>query len=320
MELKTEKRGRLEMLTHEGVTWVNLEKPTPEDISVLGQQYPFHALNLEDCVSKVQLTKIDEHEGYMFVVLHFPTLTSRPGVIQSCQISIFLGSNYLVTVHQGDLKPVAGMFQACKTDLHQREALMGKGSAYLLYRIVDALVDDLFPRLDELLRDLDEIEDRVFDEKIDAIHEVTILRREIGDLRRVIFPLRGVATELAMKSQVFSTHDLSAFFSDVKDHIEKAWGTLEEAKETIDIFKDTDFMLNTERTNNILAVLTIVFTLSIPVTLLGTFYGMNVNLPGGVETGPWTILGPYTTLLVVTLASVIPTVLMLWVFRRNGWI
>jgi magnesium transporter len=106
----------------------------------------------------------------------------------------------------------------------------------------------------------------------------------------------------------------------VQDHIEKVYEALEEAKETVEIYKDTDYMLSQEKTNKILGVLTIVFTLSIPATVIGTFYGMNINLPGGSETGSWISLGPYTALIFVLVVSSISAILMILYFRRLGWL
>jgi magnesium transporter len=125
--------------------------------------------------------------------------------------------------------------------------------------------------------------------------------------------------DLSKEVQRFSKEDLAIYFKDVQDHIEKVYETLEEAKETVEIYKDTDYMLSQEKTNKILAVLTIVFTLSIPATVVGSFYGMNVPLPGGVETGAWMQLGPYTTLIFVIVISSLSALLMVFYFRRLGW-
>jgi magnesium transporter len=104
--------------------------------------------------------------------------------------------------------------------------------------------------------------------------------------------------------------DLSEYYNDLMDHINKALEVLESSKETIEIYKDTDFMLNTEKSNQILSILTIVFTFSIPVAVIGTFYGMNINLPGGIETGLWTFFGTYTTLIVVLIISSISALII----------
>ena len=95
---------------------------------------------------------------------------------------------------------------------------------------------------------------------------------------------------------------------------------LDDAKETIEIFKDTDFMLSTEKSNKILAVLTIIFTFSIPASVIAAYYGMNVNLPGGIETGAATFLGQYTSFIILILAAVIPAGVMIYWFKREGWL
>ena len=109
------------------------------------------------------------------------------------------------------------------------------------------------------------------------------------------------------------------YFDDVIDHIDKVIETLEESRETMEIYKDTDFVLSTEKTNKVLAVLTIIFTLAIPSTVIGTFYGMNVNLPVGLDNHA-SILGPFTTFIIVIIASAIPAIMMFVYFKKLGWI
>lgn len=311
--------GRFDSITCNGIKWVDIENPTRTEIDLLAQDYPFHPLNLEDCLSKRQLTKMDQHEEYLFVLLHFPVSVTEEGDVGSSQVSMFLGKNYLVTLHGGDFKSLAEIFQACKVNERQ-QVLMGKSSSYLLYRIIDRLVDEMVPILDKLMSDLDDIEDEVFDERVSTVREINRLRREIADLRRIISPLRRLIIDLSIKVEQFTGHNLSVYFSDIKDHVEKEWETLDGAKETIEIYKDADYILTSEKSNKILAVLTIIFTLTIPATTLGTLYGMNVNLPGGIQTGPWSFLGTYTTMWVILLVAAAPTSLMTWYFHRLGWI
>jgi len=301
------------------VLWINVQKPTNEDMSILGQKYPFHKLNLEDCVSKLQIPKIDRYEDHIFVILHFPTPDKEKGFLFS-QLAIFISSEYLVTIHHGDMKPLEELFNNCKNDERQRQMIMGKSTGYLLHKIIDLLVDDLLHILMKVVGNIDDIEDSVFDERISIPRQISLLRREITTLRRIVIPLRRTLVDLTKDVQRFSKEDLALYFRDVQDHIEKIFEALEEAKETVEIYKDTDFMLSQEKTNKILAVLTIVFTLSIPATVIGTFYGMNVNIPGGIETGIWDQLGPYTTLMFVLAMSAASAVFMVLYFRRLGWL
>jgi magnesium transporter len=315
----SEVKRQFETITSEGVLWINIQKPTFEDINALGQKYPFHRLNLEDCLSKIQIPKIDRYESHIFAILHFPTPDKEKGYLFS-QLAIFMGADYLVTIHQGDLKALQELFSMCKSDEKQKQAIMGRSSGFLLHKIIDTLVDDLLHILMKVVGNIDDIEDSVFDEQISIPRQISLLRREITTLRRIVIPLRRTVVDLSKDVQRFSKEDLAPYFKDVQDHIEKVYEALEEAKETVEIYKDTDYMLSQEKTNKILGVLTIVFTLSIPATVIGTFYGMNINLPGGSETGSWTRLGPYTALIFVLVVSSISALLMIFYFRRVGWL
>jgi magnesium transporter len=314
-----ERKLGLESITNKSLTWVDIQKPTREKMSILEQLYPFHELNIEDCLSKIQIPKVDRYEDHIFVILHFPTIDKEKSIPRTTQLAIFAGFDYLVTVQQGELKPLTEMFQICKVNEKQRDSFMGTSSGYLLHSIIDLLVDDLLHILMKLEGNLDDIEDVVFDEKVAVAKEISLLRREITTLRRVVIPLKRIILDLSKDIQKFSEEDLTLYFDDVKDHIDKVIEVLEESKETIEIFKDTDFMLSTEKSNKILAVLTILFTLSIPATVVAAIYGMNVNLPGGIETGPATFFGPFTSFLLLVTAAILPSVIMLWYFKRQRW-
>lgn len=283
-------------------------------------KFPFHELNIEDCLSKIQIPKVDTYDDHIFVILTFPSIDKDKGLPRPTQLSIFAGHDYLVTVQQGDLKPLSEAFQLCKIDQNYRESFMGNSSGYLLHSIIDLLVDDLLHMLMKIEGNLDDIEDVVFDEKTAVAREISLLRREITTLRRLVLPLRRTILELSKEIQRLSEEDLAPYYDDVRDHIDKVIEVLDEAKETIEIFKDTDFMLSTEKSNKILAILTILFTLSIPASVVAAFYGMNINLPGGIETGPATFLGEYTSLIILVVVAAIPAVAMMYWFKREGWL
>ena len=348
--------ANLETITNKALTWINIENPTREIMREVARQgYQFHELNIEDCLSKIQIPKMDRHKDYIFVVLHFPTSTksangsySQPHIrrlstipaimaragrrkysdslspsLNIGQLSIFAGKNFLITVHQGNLQPLNDLYQQCKqTNDAQKDELMGKTSGYLLHTIIDVLVDDLLHLLMKIVGNLQDIEEAVFDDKVESVREITLLRRDITALRRIVFPINRIVSEISSRViQRFSEEeDLTEYYSDIEDHIKKVLEVLESSRETIEIYKDTDFMLNSEKSNQILSILTIVFTFSIPAAVVGTFYGMNVNLPSGIETGPWTFFGIYSTLIVVLIISAASALLMYWYFHKVGWI
>ncbi len=315
-------QSHVETIQGNGFSWIDIQNPDRTEIEKLGQTYNFNMLNLDDSISKIQLAKIDNYDNHSFIILHFPPMVLKKGLPRFNQLAIFIGKDFLVTIHYGELKPLVEMFTQCKENVQHRNDLLGKSPGFLLYKIVDVLVDDLLHTLRRIVANLDEIEDDVFDENKSTPKKISMLRREITILRRVVHPLRKIVLETSKNTQRFSNpeDDLIIHFDDVIDHIDKVVETLDEAKETMEIYKDTDFMLSTEKSNKILGVLTIIFTLTIPPSVIAAIYGMNVNIPGGIQTGSWTFLGPYTTFIFVLIISGIPALWMLLHFYKRGWL
>ena len=316
--------NKIETIQGEKFVWIDLQNPDRNDVEKLAEKYNFNALNIEDCMTKFELPKLDSYDDHFFVILHFPPLAQKIGISKNSQLSIFVGKDFLITVHQGDLKPLVELVEICKTSVDQqrKERLLGKSSGLLLHEILDVLVDDLLHTSRKIIANLDEIEDRVFDETKPVARSIALLRREINRLRRIVNPLKKFVLEIAKHVKQFSGSEddgLTLFYDDVIDHIDKVIETLEESRETMEIYKDTDFVLSTEKTNKVLAVLTIIFTLAIPSTVIGTFYGMNVDLPGGIGNNSM-FLGPFTTFIVVIVASAIPAIMMFAYFKKLGWI
>ncbi|OGE25683.1 hypothetical protein A3C26_01680 [Candidatus Daviesbacteria bacterium RIFCSPHIGHO2_02_FULL_39_12] len=313
---------KMQTIQNKKITWVDIINPNRAMIGDLAQKYPFHPLHLEDCISKGQFPKIEEslEDRYLFILIRFPLHSADEEKILIKQLSFFLGKEYLVTVHDEKTDAISNIFNECKEDPKQKEVYMDNSSSHLLYTIIDQLTKDLNPLLQTILQEVDEAEDIVFDDKVSAVHKIGKLRQEIISLRRVIGPLRTLLTDLEKRIKGFSPNNLSVYFDNIIHRVEKAWETLEEAREIVEIYKDADFTFSTEKTNRILAILTIIFTFTIPATVIGTFYGMNLLLPGGIEAGNWIFWGKYTTLIVILIVTIIPALVMQLYFRKRGWI
>jgi magnesium transporter len=306
-------------IKNNGFIWIDIAKPSRDEMKKLAERFPFHELNLEDCLSKIQIPKIDRYEDHVFVILNFPTL-EKEKIPRSSQLAAFVGSNYMVTIHQDELKPVSEIFQQCAQSDKARQELMGRSAGYLLHSIIDALTDDLLNLVRKIVGNIEDIEDVVFDEQQNAAGEISYIRRQITALRRIAIPLKRTLSEISAKDiRRFSEEDLTLYFDDVNDHIDKVLDTLEESRETIEIYKDTDFLHGTDRSNKILAILTIVFTLSIPVTIISSLYGMNVDIPA-IEDESLKFIGRYTTFVVIVIASSAGAVAMALYFHKIRWI
>ena len=201
-----------------------------------------------------------------------------------------------------------------------KKELMGRSAGYLFHSIIDALTDDLLNLVRKIVGNIEDIEDVVFDEQANAAGEISYIRRQITVLRRIAIPLKRTVNEIAAKDiRKFSEEDLTPYFDDVNDHIDKVIDTLEESKETVEIYKDTDYLHGTDRSKKILAILTIIFTLSMPVTIMSSLYGMNVDIPT-IEDPSLQILGSYTTFILIVVGSSAIALIMALYFHRIKWI
>ena len=135
-----EREPHFEEVAWGDLTWLNIEDPTETEIAFLASKYPFHHLDLDDCLSKIQRPKIDEYKDYLFFVFHFPVFNPEARVTTPSQVSVFIGDGYLITLHKGDLKPLVKLFRDCELNEDTRQENFSYGSGYLLYRILDRLV------------------------------------------------------------------------------------------------------------------------------------------------------------------------------------
>ena len=313
----------MQKIHNRGLLWINVEKPTSQKMAIVAKQFPIHELNVEDCLSKNQLPKIDRYDDHIFVILQFPTIARGKASPNFSQLSLFIGKDYLASISQGNLHPLTDLFKTCENaDELVRNDLMGTSPGYLLHTILDRLVDYLLHILMKIIGNLDDIEDEVFDDKTANAKEISILRREITTLRRIVLPVKRIVLEITLRdvkrfSKDIEDEDLIEYFDDINDHISRVLETLDESNETIGIYKDTDNMLSSEKTNKILSFLTILITLSIPITVAGTFYGMNIVIPGSVNIGEKPL--DYLPLIVIASFSGLAAYIMSYYFRKWGW-
>jgi len=309
---KEEQQLNLESLTWGDLTWVNIEGATEREIEYLAQNYSFHPLDLDDCLSRIQRPKIDEYKDYLFLVFHFPVFNKEAGVTASSQLSVFIGKGYLITLHKGELKPLVKLFRECQIDEESRQEYFSQGSGYLLYRIIDRLVDYCLPILNKIGDNIEKVEDNIFSNGVrGAIREISMLRRDIISFRRITWPMRAVIGTLEPKLRHFTKMDMAVYFGDVTDHVDKIWDALDEYKEVIEGLNDTHDSLATNRTNEVMRMLTIIATILLPITVVASIFGMNIPLP--FQNSNYSLLFVFLICLVIVSG-------MLYFFRRQHWI
>ena len=279
---KKDEKLNIETIKWGKITWINIEKPTSSDMEYLAKNYLFNLFDLEDCLSRIERPKIDEYENYLFIVLHFPVFKQEARVTTSSQVSIFIGEDFLVTVHTGDLKTLAKLFDDCQLNERAREEHMARSSGYLLYRILDRLVDYCFPILNRVIANIEAAEDRLFSEPArDTVQEISVLRRDVMSYRRIIRHQPAILKSLEVREYPFLREDLDVYFGDIGDHIGTIRETLEEYKEVVEGLNATSDSLFSHRTNEVMKMLTVLGTILLPLLVISGIYGMNVSLPFG---------------------------------------
>jgi magnesium transporter len=315
-EPQRERKPNVESIDREGLRWVNIERPSSLEMGWLEEHFDFHALDLEDVLSRNQRPKIDEYEDYLFIVLHFPVFDRSVGRLNAGELDIFVGRDYLVTIPNQPLQPVEYLFERCRTKEDLREQHFSKGSGYLLYRIVDDSFDYCFPMLRKIGNKLDAIEDDIFEEERseEVVRDISRVKQEIINFRKVIRPQRPVLRDLENVKQRFfapTEGELEVYFDDIGDAHERIWDTLENYKEVVEALEDTNESVISHRVNDILRFLTAISVIVLPLTLIASIWGMNVGVPGEGDTSDfYVVVGAMVVLLVGMVAY----------FRRRGWL
>jgi magnesium transporter len=302
---------RVETVEARGLRWLNIEKPRYADRAYLEEHFAFHSLDYEDVFSRNQRPKVDTYEDYLFVVLHFPVFDKTVGRLNAAELDIFVGPDYLITLPNSELPPLEYLFERVRAREDLREEIFSKGPGYLLYRIVDDLVDASFPMLRKIGNKLETLEDAIFEgdsEKI--VRDISDAKQEIITFRKIVRPQRAALADLE-RTKRYIPEDLEIYFDDINDAGERIWDMLENFKEVVEGIEDTNESVLQHRQNDIFRILTAASVIFLPLTLIASIWGMNSHVPGEQSTaGFWVVIG----VMVIVLIG------MITFFRKRRWL
>jgi magnesium transporter len=299
-------------VTEDKVSWIDITHPTQEDISHLRRYYPFHPLDLEDCLSDIERPKVDEYEDYLFMVMHFPIYDADQRVSRISELDIFIGSGYLITLHHGELRPLLRLFEECQKDERARAKHMRKGAGQLLYGLLDRAVDYVMSILGKVGARIANVEEIIFTEDMrHIVEELSLIRRDVIALRRIIKPQIAVISNLERKDRPFIREGMDVYFGDILDGFSRAWDELEDHREIIESLSATSDSITSYRINETMRALTLISVLLLPLSLLAGIYGMNVSLP--LQSHPLAFGGILVLMLLMVLG------LLAW-FRYRKWL
>lgn len=295
----------------DSVTWINIDGLNSiKEIERIGKQYDLHPLVLEDIVNTTQRPKIDEYENYLFVVLKMLYYDKQENIIIE-QVSFVLGKNYVLTFQESE----GDVFNNIRERLRLSNGrIRGLKSDYLMYALIDAVVDNYFSIIETLGNKIEDLETELFAgtprENINI--EVQQLKREILKVRRAIFPLREIISRIEKGEHPLINRRTITYYRDVYDHLIQVSENIDIYREMIWSLMDMYMTTISNKMNEVMKVLTIMSSIFIPLTFLAGIYGMNFQyIPElGYKYGYFVLLG----------VMLVMFILLLVFFKKKKWL
>jgi magnesium transporter len=293
------------------VIWVDMERPSEEDDRILLDLFSFHPLVVEDCRAERHHPKAEEFPDYVYFIMHGVTAETDSEQFNTIELDFFLGRNYVLTYHHELFRSINNVKQKVRSS----PVACQRGPAYLLYQILDQLVDYYTPVLDDFDERINKLEDDIFtlnnpDNSI--LEEIQNLKRSVLRLRRISQKQLNILYRISHGEFKLVDEQMMPFFRDIYDHLVRITDLSENYRDLIGGALDSYLSVVSNRTNDIMKVLTIFSAVMLPLTFIAGLYGMNFdNLPElHYEYSYFVVLG----------IMVLVAVGMLGFFWRKGWI
>lgn len=292
--------------------WIDLVDPTAEESNwVLNELFHFHPLAIEDAVQDVHVPKVDDYSSYLYLVFHTVGLGDERMDLHTYELDVFLGANYLITLHQRGSDAIEKMWTA---DYHQQNGL-ARGPAYLLYDLLDRQIDRYVPILDRFEQQLEALGDVIFRKQrppeTTLLNDILTAKSSALRLHRILMPQRELLHRLSRSDYAVVPADARLYFNDVYDHLVRMTDLAESMRDLASSTIETHLALVNNRMNEIMKVLTVIATIFIPLSFLASVYGMNFEFMPELH---WR----YGYLL-IWLGFITIAALMVRMFRQREW-
>lgn len=291
--------------------WIDLFDCSARELHEVGEIFDFHPLALEDCLQESPRAKVDRYDDYNFFVFHalrYFEEAEEEDEITSIELDVFMGSNYLVTIHPVALAAVGKVARVCLN----KDEYMLMGPEHLIYRIVDNIVDDYFPIMERLGERIDDLEDNIFTQRgQETFEEILALKTTLILLRKVLIPQRRIFSNISSHYSFFVSEENVPYFEDLLDHLDSILDTANTFRDLVTSSTEIYYSIINGRTSEIITLLTIMSVIMMPLTVITGFFGMNVNLP--LMHNPWAYAIIFGGMMLLAFG-------MLAYFRRRSFI
>jgi magnesium transporter len=299
------------VLVDEGTQiWVDLDQPTPEETKdILEALFGFHPLSIEDCVAVSERPKVEEYEGYLFMVMHAVDFSTSAHAFKTTELNMFIGRNYLVTYHESPLRSVTSTIDR----VLKHSAAVARAPDRLTYTILDFLLDNYEPALEDLSGAFDDLEHQVVTTPdIDTFNHILDLKAQVQRLRQIITPQREVISRLARGEFKLVRAHMLPYYRDLLDRIVRITDMAEDFRDSLNSTLQVYLNMQQLQANRVMKVLTVLATLSIPFVAVTSFYGMNFrHIPE---------LDVKNAHLFVFVLTALFTALIFWLLKRKRWL
>lgn len=289
--------------------WVDLESPTEQEVKqILEGVFQFHPLAIEDCVTPSSLPKVEDYESYLFIVAHGVDF-KRSETFDTTELDLFLGKEFLVTFHNKHLVSVQTVMERAM----KATGVVARGPDRLAHLLLDAMVDNYKPAVDELRNELEELEEAVLGAEVPNLSvRLLELRSEVGHLRQIIRPQRDMISRLARGESKLLRTLMLPYFRDLRDNLIRIEETAASFTDQLLVTFDLYLSKSAFEANAGIKALTALTAISLPATVIGSWYGMNFE---GMPELKWKF-GYFAVLLITVVLT-----LLTWRYcRRRGWI
>ncbi len=293
------------------VTWINIDGlHSIETIEKIGKNFELHPLILEDILNTGQRPKCEDYEKCLFMVLKMLTFNNQTSSIQSEQVSLVLGQNFVISFQEN----VGDVFEQIRDRIRNAKSKIRKMLAdYLAYALIDAIVDNYFLILEKMGEQIESMEEELIAEPSDkTVRMIHALKRELIFLRKSVWPLRELINSLQNTESSLITDSTEPYLRDVYDHTIQVIDTVESFRDMVSGMLDIYLSSISNRMNAVMKVLTIIATIFIPLTFIAGIYGMNFKYMPELD---WKWAYPALWLIMT-----IVVVVMLVYFKRKKWL
>jgi magnesium transporter len=260
------------------IDWVNI--PEKEIVKNLAK-YNIHELDLKACLEWNQRARVDKHDDYTFIVCHFPKFNRLTKIYELNEFNIFLSKEFLLTFREFHFAKINKIYESMwKRKLSQDSQTLKVTTSYILYEVIQAMLEKMFNMIKNIKLDIRSLEKEVFEEwKPSLVKDIMIKKRNIVVLKHIFKPQVNILKQLESVVNKFYAEEMEVYFEDLEDKLSQIISEVDILSEYIDSVEDAFKSMIDIKTNFTMKILTIFSAFLLPLTLITSFYGMNITLP-----------------------------------------